>query len=438
MTIAKAFYCPRCEERVFHLKFQMDDSINWRPWPFSIECDNCGAIIDGRLQMKVRHDKSSSPTGIPDLEIIPKLKSADYNDDGAVFAYSNTLPVPEYLYYQPWKGPGISSVFLVVSSMVDSDIVVAYGRQMAQLERDVIRYDSSLNSLSQLLRGSRTNIKAFKKTLQDKLGLTPKETPSINSWTECYDIYQELHRTVLKMLNRGDNSVLPLFKFLITGLVNLGQDKVNECRQALMEILDEKFSNYSKKLYIRLDQCVQELWKLLPGLFVDIYDSQNLQLDKQLRLVTSSLDDVENLFRDNFNFLARYMPFIMGIYNLIANGTLNKFFDKEGNELKYNLIDFLKCPDGKRIELMSTIPILQTALSEAMNHHIRNGIDHEDSEYDLSTQLCTYYYERQGEKKSEQCYLIRLAHMCVMQIRWLANLSWEMRILEIGTIPTEN
>lgn len=437
MTIAKAFYCPRCEERVFHLKFQMDDSISWRPWPFSIECDNCGSIINGRLQFRKRLGKSSNTEDILDLEIMPKLKSADYNDEGAVFAYSNTLPVPANLYYQPWKGPGISSVFLVVSSMIDSKIVVDYGKRMAQFERGIIRYDSSLNVLSQLLRGSKTNVKAFRKTLQDKLEFTHQETPSINSWTECYDIYHELHRTVINMLNMGDNSVMPFFKLLINGLVDLGPDNVNECRQTLMEKLNERFSDYSQKLHKRFDHCIQELWKLLPGFFVDIYDAQNLQLDEDLRLVTSSLDDVEKLFRDNFNFLARYLPLIMGMYNLITNGAIDKFCDKEGNESKYNLEDFLKCSDGKRIELMSSIPILQTALSEAMNHHIRNGIDHTDSEYDLVTQLGTYYYERRGEKRSEQCYLIRLTHMCIMQIRWLAHLSWMMRVLEIGITPVE-
>lgn len=437
MTVAKAFYCPQCEERAFHLKFQMDDSIFWRAWPFSIECDICGSIINGRLLFKKRHDKNPTPTDIPDLEMMPKLKNADYNDDGAVFAYSNILPIPANLYYQPWKEPGISSIFLLVNSMVDSKAVLDYGRRMAQFESGIIRYDSSLAALSQLLRGSKTNIKAFKKTLKDKIGLTLQETSSINSWTDCYDIYHGLHRTVINMLNLGDNSVTPLFNLFIKGLIDIGPDKVNEYRQAIMEKLNEKFTSYSKKLYIRFDHSIKELWKLLPGFFVDIYDAQNLQLDEHLRLVTSSLDDVENLFRDNFNLLSRYLPLVMGLYNLIANGAIDKFCDKEGNELKYKLEDFLECTDGKRVELMSSIPILQSALSEAMNHHIRNGIDHADSEYNLLTQQCTYYYERHGKKKSEQCYLIRLAHMCVMQIRWLAHLSWMMRLLEIAMIPAE-
>lgn len=416
MTGAVSFRCPTCGERVFHLKVQADKSVQWRPWPIAVACDRCGDTIKGEITSK--------------LTISPKMPKADPSEAGLVIAYSNSLPIPKNLYYKPWPGPGLSSTFLVLSALTGMMAELsAYGDIVMGIEENLGRYRSSLAALYPMLRGDQTNVKAFKNKVAAVMQLKPDEAPDLQTVDDCEHLMHELYKAVLHNLNLSDAWIGPLFR-------QMHQDMIEKGSSQIVPLVAKCFGNGKRGikaamdgLYHQLNQALEALPLLLPAFFLDLLDARGQDLDSELRLVTASLGDIEKLYQDNFNELAKLLTVLMGCYNLALNGDPDKFVDAAGNEVKKNLSDFDRLTDGNKIAAMMQLPPLGAALSEALDYKVRNGIDHRDKEKDDAVQTVKYYYDPSNRAKTMEKRYIRLAHMCLMQLRLMANLSYTMWML---------
>lgn len=420
MTTPFVFKCPACGEQIFTLAFQIDDSVKWRSWPFSITCDACGNIIEGYFSAKDG--------------LYPKLKRCDNRTSSIVFSYSNTLPTPASLYYTPYKDNPITSVFMNVSTYLGNlgfnpQEINMYGQEMRYVEDGIVQYKDSLSLLYPLLRKERTNVNAFRKKLRDTMGLMPNEMPDLKTWDECYDLFHEYHKTIIGAISRHDVSVKPFLFKLTEELIKLGPDKLHEIKDSCYSDKKE-FERALDDVNKGLNSALKKLPQILPAFFLDLVEGRLPQCDKHFKLVTASIDDIEDLYKDNFNLLVKYLPLIMASYNCVYNGDIDKFVDSTGNATGHTLADFKKRSDGQRVNIMCQLPDLNDAMHLAFNQHVRNGIDHKDNEYDLTTQLATYYYDNSDNTKSENVYLIHVAHMCIMQLRWLACLCYLLWLFE--------
>lgn len=414
MTTAKTFKCPVCGEQIFTLAIQIDDSVKWRSWPFSITCDACGNVIEGYVNSK--------------KGLHPNLKHCDNRMDSIVFSYSNSLPTPASLYYTPYKTNPITSVFINVFSYLgnlgfNSHEVTMYGQEMRYVEDRIVQYKDSLSLLYPLLRKERTNVKAFRKKLRDTMGWMPNEVPELKTWEHCYNQFHKYHKKIIGAISRHDVSVKPFYFKLMEDLNRLGPDKLREIKASCYSDKNE-FARAQTDANKGLNSALKKLPQILPSFFIDLIEKRVPHCDKHFKLVTASIDEIEDLYKSNFNLLVKYLPLIMASYNCAYNGDIDKFVDSTGIVAGYTLAEFKKRSDGMRINIMCQLPELNNAMHLAFNQHVRNGIDHVDNEYDLFTQLATYFYDNSDHTKYENVYLIRIAHMCLMQLRWLACLCY--------------
>jgi hypothetical protein len=420
MTIGSTFICPECKEQVFHLKYQLDTSIKWRSWPFSLACDTCGNVIDGTLDSQGVH--------------IPNFKEVDPSCEGKVFAYSNTLPTPSNLFYQPWKGCGISSIFINLSALVGPVNINRYGANMYVMESGLVRYKNSLSALFPLLRGRGTNVKAFKNKLRDVMGLKPTEVPNIQTANDCYDLFHEFHNTILIHLNNNDCWVEPVFKKISSYVEAFSSDDIQSIIRAVSNNSSNFLSKMTTKIYSRLNINLNELQKLLPAFFLEQDFVKNILPDDSFRLVTASFYDIETLYADNYNLLVQYLPLLLAIYNLAENGDIDKFETSDANVKGKTISDFIRLSDGSRVNVMSKLSFFKDALEEAFNNRVRDGIIHQDQEYEFIQQTVKYYYDGSNRDKMYESTLIRLTHMCIMQFRWITHLCclmWQLKEHEI-------
>lgn len=223
MTTSNTFKCPTCGKLIFTLAFQMDNSVKWRSWPFSITCDACGNVIEGYFSTKEG--------------LYPKLKHCDNRIDSIVFSYSNTLPTPSSSYYTPYKENPITSVFMNVLSYLGNlgfnpQEITMYGQEMRYVEDGIVQYKDSLSLLYPLLRKERTNVKAFRKKLRDTMGLMPDEVPELKTWGDCYNHFHKFHKTIISAICRHDSSVKPFYFKLAEDLIKLGPDKLCEIKDS--------------------------------------------------------------------------------------------------------------------------------------------------------------------------------------------------------------
>lgn len=59
---------------------------------------------------------------------------------------------------------------------------------------------------------------------------------------------------------------------------------------------------------------------------------------------------------------------------------------------------------------MMTLQDLRRALGDLLETHIRNGINHENTEFDIDTQTCKYFYDNTRPENYVECRLIDIAY----------------------------
>ena len=146
----KFVFCPDCGA-VLHLKFQVDDSLDWRIWPVILECLNCHSIIEAEFSKD--EDGLTASRNI-DGRRGPDLKKAEVRSDGWVIGYCDLLPTPEPLYYKPYAmGLCMPSIFMYF----DLELMMKYRPLSKDISDCIVRYRHAMPMLYAVLRGEWTN-----------------------------------------------------------------------------------------------------------------------------------------------------------------------------------------------------------------------------------------------------------------------------------------
>lgn len=391
------------------MKFQADVSVNWRKWPFSVTCPSCGDVIDYYWSAG------------NDADFDAHLRKADYGDRGIVIGYCGGLPTPEPLYYKEGGGPGFFSTYLILHQILGLEPVEKHKVCVQKIDKDIIRYQSLLTSIYRMLRGIQTNPKAISKKIADILGFAEGEYHEIESIRNCYFAYDDMVNCVRKAISYSDSSVNDSFDKFFRNLVAIGPQEIANLAHASWQSDDLRNRDTYEFLFSRINSDVEALQILLPAFILD----QNIDVlaCRNLYLVTASVAQINDMYENNYVTIAKFLPFLMGLYNRLRNGDFNTFKDEFGTVQKYNLSDYLSLSDGKKVEIINKIPELRDLLEGCLINNIRNGESHKDYSIDNTTQTVTY---RNFNGVTYTDRLINVAHKSIKQLRVLCNLAMFM------------
>lgn len=418
MTVGNSFCCPDCGA-VLHLKFQVDDSLNWRVWPVILECPNCHSIIEAEFS---QDENGLTASRNVDGQRGPDLKKAESRLDGWVIGYCDLLPTPEPLYYKQYKkGVCVSSIFMYF----DFEIMMTYRPISKAISDGIVRYRHVMPMLYALLREEQTNVAAFKSRLSRELDLKPEECKLSNA-NDCYDIYEQLHNTIRKVFcPYGGSPIYDYFDKIWDWIVKAGPNALADARTASSLQKDA-----CRRLYDdcnrRVNATVEELQKLMPAMLLDYANNDD---GKGLYLMTARHTEINSIYEANFAVVMKMLPALLAIDNHHRTGDCNSLTNNDGEKSKFDMSDFIGQQDGMRAKLVLQLDHLRPVLKDAINNHIRNGVDHQETDYNPINQEVTYHYQNTRGDATETHRLIKVAHMCLQQLRVLTHLLRIARLL---------
>ena len=396
MTVANHIKCPNCGQ-VFHLKFQVDNSVYWSEWPVVLECPGCNDPMEMTYSSK---------------GLRPTPKKAERDEPGIVVCYCGGLPTPGCLYYQKDSGVGFHSIFLTLWGSISEEAMESYKLSLRRLQEGIVRWANSLEISYRMISGKKINPKAYynkmKAIFEDDLPKERYKTPE-----DCKTHYDEMVATVYRAMNVGAFCDGPLHKLLDSlrlDLVNqAGPEKIVECAEK---------AAYSKSVLhevrTRINTTVKNLSKVLPALFLDFNGGD----DADLFLLTGSVDDLNNIYSSNYEVICKTLPLLAAMYNLVNNGNPDSFKNADGSLAEGDLKKFAALDNGKKVNLLMGLPDFHDAISDILNTKIRNGVRHENLEYDIDTQTCEYHYDNSRPDLLITVRLIDLAHAILNQLRY--------------------
>ena len=398
MTVANHIKCPNCDQ-VFHLKFQVDNSVYWSEWPVVLECPGCNDPMVMTYSAK---------------GLKPEPKTAERDESGIVVCYCGGLPTPGCLYYQEEEsGVGFHSIFLILSNTIGYEMMEAYKYSLRRLQEGIVHWDNVLEVSYRMISGKKINPKAYynKMKVVFKDDHLPKD--QFESPEDCKMHYDEMVAAVYRAMNVGAFSERPLkklFHSLKLAIVNrIGPDKIVE---------SAKKAGYSNSVIhevrTRINTTVKNLSKVLPALFLDFNGGDGTDLF----LLTGSVDDINNIYSSNYEVICKTLPLLASIYNLVNNGDPDSFKNADGSIAEGNLKKFAELDNGKKVSLLMELPDFRTGISDILNTKIRNGVRHENLEYDIDTQTCEYHYDNSRPDVFIEIRLIDLAHAVLNQLRY--------------------
>lgn len=418
MTVGNSFCCPDCGA-VLHLKFQVDDSLNWRVWPVVLECPKCKSIIEAEFS---QDENGLTASRNIDGRRGPNLKKAEVRSDGGVIGYCDLLPTPEPLYYKQYKmGLCMSSIFM----HFDSDLMMKYRPISHAISDGIVRYRHMMPALYALLCGDQTNVEAFKSRLARELELKPEECTLSNA-DDCYEMYEQLHGAIRKALRPYDeNPIYDYFDKIWTWIVKAGPEVFVDVRK-VCSLTEDACRRLYDDCNRRINATVEELQKLMPAMLLDYMCRDD---GDGLYLMTARHTEINSLYEANYAVVMKMLPALMAIDNCRRTGDCNSFTDNEGKKSKFGMSDFISQQDGTRAKLVLQLDHLSPVLKDVINNHIRNGVDHQETDYDPKTQEVIYHYQNSRGDAIEKHRLIKVAHMCLQQLRVLCQLLRISRLL---------
>lgn len=410
MTISKSIYCPSCGQ-VFHLKFQIDDPIKWSKWPIVVECPGC---FDN---MELSFSKNG---------LLPKQKEANYDSPGILIAYCGGLPTPASLYYQEINFPiGLHSIFLVLCSIYGVETVQKYNHNLKLLQNGIVQWSRVMDESYRMISGKKIDPKAYYRKLKSifRDGVQEKEfqTP-----VDCIRHYENMIKTVYRALDFGLFKEGPLQNFfnkLTNGFLNEeGPEKILEVAR-----ITRYNSNLLKEVRKRINFCIKDFSKILPACFLDFNNGNG----KDLFLLTGTIEDINEMYADNFEAICKCLPLIMGLYNTSYNGNPDCFKNSDGST-EGNMEKFMGFDNGSKIKKMLTVPDIKVAFENILETRIRNGINHNNTEFVIETQSCKYFYDMTRPNIYTECRLIDLAYRIIYQIRFFLLIHRFLILIDKG------
>lgn len=432
MTIANDIQCDACGV-VYHLKTQVDQTIEHMDWSITVECAECGNKMEFRLSKKDGFSKLVNgrwqPVGERDTE---KLRMSS----GYLFGYSQTLPiVPSGFHKKVPMGIGPFSPYIqfTMESGISQEKIAECNQKNAWITANIIPDKDLIPSLFSLLSHKPFNGVAFISKCVNVLEIKKEVMEVPTDFEYCLDFFDEFIQTVYKNLVTGghpsvsqNNFYHQAYKWLVC--------QEPEALKTDFEDMKNLFSldEYLMNVYGQISSTLKILDKLMQGIFRSEMQSLGVSsISVRMHITTIGHKELLNVYKEHYEMISKGLIFIAALRNKLEGRSAEDFGD--GNPSN-NFKRFASLSNGKRIELMNQTASFSDFFTDVLNAHWRNANEHADVEYDSVTQLCKFRYDSTQSEKFEEVLLIDIAKAVYRQLVFLIEISKLIKVAKSKTI----
>jgi predicted RNA-binding Zn-ribbon protein involved in translation (DUF1610 family) len=204
--------------------------------------------------------------------------------------------------------------------------------------------------------------------------------------------------------------------------------KKDEFNLFIKEIIDSKFlKNIQHDCLEIYPEILEAELAFRPALFLDFDDKYK----EGLVAFRVSVDDFrmyKDLYKDISEIMSRQLVLIAGINNLLLRGDHNKFKDVGKNTPK-NLDKFADVPYGLKKDHLDEC---WYSIDEGvMDNQLRNSIAHYKAEYNVITQVITYFPRKEGikQEKEETIYFMDFMRKTLLSYREMHSMHQLIKCL---------
>ena len=287
----------------------------YAPRGFILDYNNLNLIESFTSYLKVYSKKNNAVF----LKIDPDIKLHDLDQDGNILGNDNTSLV-SYLKNLGFKHKGFNIDFVneqprfTFRLNLESEINTIYSN-IHPTTRKILNKGNQYNL--KVYKGNSSDIDKFYSTMIDTASREGLLIPSIDYYKSFYDI-----------LNKNNMSDLYIVEVDIENLITIYEDKINNLKKEILDLDDPKYKNKDKSLNIKND-----LNKQIDKLYIEIDNIK--KIDKKTVVLSSIItvkycNKVWTIHGGNSNILRE----------LNANYLLYFTIIKDAKEEGYKVIDF--------------------------------------------------------------------------------------------------
>lgn len=393
--------CPSCE-KIYQLKFQLDQNIKIYEWPISFECIDCG----DNLTYNYRELFTNKLTYTPSPQDPPIT----------TIGYSSSLPITDDLYMKDLdyaQSMILLSPFLNLSfrtPFISSEEILKYEIFTTRMRNVLFPYKGILNALLPILK--KGNVKAYSKKMS--ILFNEKKHKPIGSPMAMYDSYFELLEAVY--INIAPQRYLDDYyvNFIepLEDLINrLTVDEIQNVKDNLdaSGFISKWYKNESLPF---LSKSIDNIQKILPAMIYASAGIKNVVESGDLKIVTIGCDDVMDMYREGYEVFVHGLKILVGLNNLRENKNIDVFTNSGLSDVN-TITKFAGKAAGKMIEVLEENGAFIDYLDGSMNNKIRNAASHSGGiDYNPMTQHIKCYYDATDDSKVYETTLMSVCRLC--------------------------
>ncbi len=400
MMYSRVVTCPICSKRTF-LRIQDGGYLN--EYPVRFNCINCRALIKGKYVM----DPKAQHRGL----IMVNAKAEECNPDPVTLTVPNVDYVAEVSGELPchivkeYKGGIPESPFMHAAEYIED--MQAHIERLKYFTNNMEEWKATKSTAFQLLDDG--SIDFISTALKNKMGKYSYE---------C-DHY-------LKSLHCLQEVVLEETKYIF---FDKSQDEfVNSIRKALTEIDKETLHSFVDGLggidelilaYRKTIEVVSDFMTIYPNLLpAETYCLFKKKEGANTCIATCSFNDIKTFYQDTYESLLSLLMIPVCLDNISTRGDYQSFastYDDVYCSPKFsrNLRWYRGLDNGTRINKLDENEAFQKLICLPANRLLRNGIGHNNIQFDSINQIITAFDMKKKGKINYQDSLMNVAVDCL-------------------------
>lgn len=398
--INKVIVCPICNKKTF-LRIQDGGYLN--EYPIRINCYNCRALMKGTYVMNsasINRGLSMINAKIEECDLDSNTltcKNADY-----VAEVSGELPCEHVAVYE---GGLPTSPFLKTTNFLDSmDKHIA---RLKYFNMNMEEWKRKKSTAFQLLDDG--SIEYIALALDNKMGEYSYECDHYLKSIHCLqEIVLEETKDIF-VLQKQD----PYIKDIISKLAVLDKEHMHKFAEEMGGI-QKLIAAYRKTIEV-----FAEFMKIYPNLLpAETYMNFKTTNGADTCIATCTFADVKTFYQDAYEALLSLLYIPVCLDNLVIRGDFQSFSSIYDNvkchPTKNRDFEWYKQLDnGTRINKLDSSETFQKLIDFPANRFLRNGIGHNNVNYDSITQIVTAYDLKIPGKIKYQEDLMHVAIECL-------------------------
>lgn len=398
MVFDTLFKCDVCDDTVFRLRIQCDDSIRRYSLPLSINCPVCGTDINLTY---------SGSKGILPKEYNVEGFNIEHHEKKYDVPYSPQLPILSSESVVPYFASQLSP-YLSLFAAYRPEIISKHAIQAKTFLDKIYPYRHAIKGLLPIYK--KGNINAFSKKLA--MEEKSKHIITFTSISSCRDALFDLIKTSYNAIAPTEYIRQIRQPYIDTIKRDLFFQNATMILSKLKEVID--LHEWQSKTLNWIGEMVNKFEKYLPSLFyLSVGDFTGHHTPNAI-INSISFDESHNDYDDSFYYMKEILPLLVGLSNWGLTGDFNEFPNKNGGMKGIkNVKGYSEIPEGLMLDKISDYPEVLSFLCEGINTDIRNGIAHGRFNIDPKTQKIIFYPKANNKVYH---YDIQLIDMCYLTV----------------------